>query len=171
MTLDKIRKCPYCAETIKAEAKICRFCGRDLLAPKPEKPAKKSNFLLLVVFLGALVGLFFICAITGLLFTPSRPNRPAAPPISATPAGPTPTPTIWKFSDRGDGVINITFATSGLAHFAFSHKGDSNFIVTLRSASGDDDLLVNEIGDYDGQVTSRVSPGDYVLQINVEAVK
>lgn len=24
------KKCPYCAETIKAAAKVCRFCGRNV---------------------------------------------------------------------------------------------------------------------------------------------
>ncbi len=27
------RPCPYCAETIRAQAIVCRFCGRDLVAP------------------------------------------------------------------------------------------------------------------------------------------
>jgi hypothetical protein len=26
------RKCPACAEIVKAEARVCRFCGRDLPA-------------------------------------------------------------------------------------------------------------------------------------------
>ena len=27
---EELRECPYCAETIKARAKVCRFCGRNL---------------------------------------------------------------------------------------------------------------------------------------------
>jgi hypothetical protein len=30
ISAESTKKCPYCAETIKAEAKICRFCGKEL---------------------------------------------------------------------------------------------------------------------------------------------
>ena len=29
------RQCPFCAETVKAEAKICRYCQRDLPTLEP----------------------------------------------------------------------------------------------------------------------------------------
>ena len=44
MESDRVRKCPFCAEVVKKEAVVCRFCSRPLPAAAPDPPAVRSAF-------------------------------------------------------------------------------------------------------------------------------
>lgn len=70
---------------------------------------------------------------------------------------------------NGQQASDFLALEAGLVRFELTHDGDSNFIVWLLRADGSIvDLLVNEIGSFDGSTALQVSQGIYILDISAD---
>jgi hypothetical protein len=87
----------------------------------------------------------------------------ATPEPTATPQPPTPTPEPIQLSGKGENVTDkFTLPGGGVAKLAFTHTGRRNFIVTLYTASGRSDILVNAIGAYQGTRLAAAADAVYL---------
>lgn len=64
------------------------------------------------------------------------------------------------FSGKGDYVTNLFSGTTGTWHI--KHTGKSNFVIRVYTTDGRE-LLVNEIGSYDGKVRVNIPEGSYAI--------
>ena len=71
---------------------------------------------------------------------------------------------------KGQQASEVFYLDKGLARFEMTHDGDSNFAVWLLDDEGDKvELLVNEIGEFDGSKAISISKGGiYLLSISAD---
>ncbi|MDQ3227827.1 MAG: SH3 domain-containing protein [Chloroflexota bacterium] len=93
---------------------------------------------------------------------PAAEPEPAAVPDPAAPTD------VFSFSGSAPTVTDPFTVTSGVLTVTATHEGDANFSVLAYSEDGYEELLINEIGPFDGQTTLEVEPGA-TLTLDVDA--
>ena len=102
--------------------------------------------------------------------SPTPTPSPSPTPTTVATPSPTPTPVTQSFSGEGHRAISPIQLDEGLTIVTLTHTGSSNFAIWLLDSDGENvDLLVNEIGSFDGSTALGIEvAGAYALDITAD---
>lgn len=97
------------------------------------------------------------------------PTQTPKPTLTPSPVPPTPTPIPpVELSGSGQVVTEPFTPPAGINRVILTHQGRSNFIVRTFAASGDEDGLVNEIGNYQGVRPLFSTDAPYFFEVDAD---
>lgn len=81
---------------------------------------------------------------------------------------PAPDGESYQFDGSGNDVSDQFATAGGLVTIDFEHTGESNFQVQAVGSGGEEEFLVNDIGNYDGTVALYLPEDDWRLDITAD---